>query len=68
MLDGWIADVVGRMRISGITNRQLADESGYAYTYVSTVLHGVKGDENTKARIMDALARLEKRAIDAKEG
>ncbi len=67
MLDSWIADVVGRMRISGITNRQLAEESGYAYTYVSTVLHGVKGDENTKTRIMDALARLEKQAIESKK-
>lgn len=67
MLDSWIADVVGRMRISGITNHQLAEESGYAYTYVSTVLHGVKGDENTKTRIMDALARLEKQAIESKK-
>lgn len=67
MLDSWIADVVGRMRIAGITNRQLAEESGYAYTYVSMVLHGVKGDENTKTRIMDALARLEKRAVESKE-
>ena len=47
MLDSWIADVVGRMRIAGITNRQLAEETGFAYTYISTVLHGVKGDVNT---------------------
>ena len=44
MLANWIADVVGRMRIAGISNRQLAEESGYAYTYISTVLHGGKGD------------------------
>lgn len=65
MLDSWIADVVGRMRIAGITNRQLAEETGFAYTYISTVLHGVKGDVNTKTKIMDALARLEKKVADA---
>lgn len=65
LLDSWIADVVGRMRIAGITNRQLAEETGFAYTYISTVLHGVKGDANTKTKIMDALARLEKKVVDA---
>lgn len=66
MLDCWIADVVGRMRIAGISNRQLAEESGFAYTYISTVLHGKKGDANTQKRVMDALERLEKKkAVDA---
>lgn len=64
MLDNWIADVVGRMRIAGISNRQLADESGYAYTYLSTVLHGGSGDDKTKARVLEALARLEKQVAD----
>lgn len=63
MLDSWIADVVGRMRIAGISNRQLAEESGYAYTYLSTVLHGGKGDDRTKVRIMNALSRLEQKVI-----
>lgn len=65
MLDCWIADVVGRMRIAGISNKQLAEESGYARTYLSTVLHGKKGDMNTQKRIMDALERLEKRQVSA---
>lgn len=66
MLDSWIADVVGRMRIAGISNRQLAEEAGYAYTYLSSVLHGVKGDHNTQKRVMEALARLEQK-IEAAE-
>lgn len=64
MLDSWIADVVGRMRVAGITNRQLAEETGFAYTYISTVLHGIKGDEGTKTKILEALARLEKQVAD----
>lgn len=65
MLANWIADVVGRMRIAGISNRQLAEESGYAYTYISTVLHGGKGDAGTQARITEALERLEKKVMEA---
>ena len=69
MLDSWIADVVGRMRIAGITNRQLAEEAGFSYTYVSTVLHGIKGDENTKNKVISALERLEQKVLneEAKE-
>ena len=66
MLDCWIADVVGRMRISGITNRMLARESGISYTYLSGVLHGKRGGLNTQKRIMEALDRLEKRQMRAK--
>lgn len=69
MLDSWIANVVGRMRVAGISNRQLAEESGYAYTYLSTVLHGQKGDQKTQIRILEALARLEQKTETAdKEG
>ena len=65
MLDCWIADVVGRMRISGISNRALAQECGVSYTYISEVLHGRKGNGKTQKRIMDALDRLEKKQISA---
>lgn len=61
MLDSWIADVVGRMRIAGISNRQLAKEWGVSYTYISTVLHGKKGGDRTREGIMAALERLEKK-------
>lgn len=63
MLDSWIADVVGRMRIAGISNRQLAKEWGVSYTYVSSVLHGKKGNAKTRDNVMAALERLEKKQI-----
>lgn len=58
-MDMWIADVVGRMHVAGITGKHLAAECGYTESYLSTVLHGKKGDSNTQRRILDALERLE---------
>ena len=60
MLDKWIADAVGRMHVAEITGKRLAAECGY----MSTVLHGKKGDSATQKKIMDALARLEHEAAD----
>ena len=57
----WTADVVGRMHLAGITGKQLADECGFTNSYISTVLHGKKGDDTTQQKILDALARLEQR-------
>lgn len=59
MLDNWIADVVGRMHVAGITGQQLAKECGYNSAYLSMVLHGNKGNEQTRERICTALERLE---------
>ena len=50
-MDMWIADVVGRMHVAGITGKRLAAECGYTESYLSTVLHGKKGDSNTQRRI-----------------
>ena len=61
MLDLWVADVVGRMHIAGITGKMLAAESGFTESYLSTVLHGKKGNENTQKKIVDALGRLEQK-------
>lgn len=65
MLDSWIAEVVGRMHIAGISNRELAEKSGYAYTYVSEILHGKRGDDRTQKRILEALSALEQEAQEA---
>ena len=59
MLDTWIGDVVGRMHVAGITGKHLAAECGYSESYLSTVLHGKKGDSSTQKRIMEALECLE---------
>lgn len=65
MLDSWIADVVGRMRIAGISNRALAEKSGYAYPYLSEILHGKRGNAQTKERVLEALSALEKEIRDS---
>lgn len=59
MLDAWFADVVGRMHRMGIKRSELAEESGYSVSYLSSVLNGHKGDNNTKKNILEALERLE---------
>lgn len=64
MLDAWIGEVVGRMAMSGITNKRLAAECGITESYLSTVLHGKKGGSSTQKTIMDALARLEQEKND----
>lgn len=64
MLDSWIADVVGRMHIAGITGKKLAAECGFTESYLSVVLHGKKGDSTTQKKIVDALARLEQKQAE----
>lgn len=64
MLDSWIADVVGRMHIAGITSKRLAAECGYAESYLSTVLHGRKGNSTTQRNIVEALERLEQKQLE----
>ncbi len=56
----WTAEVVGRMHRAGISGLQLAKECEMSNTYLSTVLHGKKGDESTRKRIFEGLERLEK--------
>lgn len=55
----WTGEVVKRMHMAGITGKQLAEECGFTNSYISTVLHGKKGDDSTRQRILEALARLE---------
>lgn len=64
MKDDWTAEVVARMHTARITGQQLADECGYNATYLSTVLHGHKGNDQTKQRIFEALERLEAKIAD----
>ncbi len=52
------ADVAGRMHLSNITNKQLAEEAGYTPEYVSVVLNGHRDTEGAKTTILTALERL----------
>lgn len=64
MPEDWTADVVGRMHVARITGQMLAKECGYSVSYISMVLNSKKGTEETKARILDALERLEARVAE----
>ena len=74
MIPDWTGNVVGRMHVYGISIQQLAQESGYSYSYVSAALHGSKASEKsdrTRQKIIEALERLEERArreADALDG
>lgn len=71
MIPNWTGEVVGRLHIAGITQRQLAKECGYTWTYLSAVLHERKGNDRTRQKIIEALERLEERArreADALDG
>lgn len=66
MILDWTAEVVGRMHTAGITGLELAKEAGVSSSYLSTVLHKKKGNEQTRQRVICALERLEQRQTDAR--
>ena len=61
----WTAEVAGRMHAAGVTGLELAREAGVTNSYLSTVLHRKKGNDQTRQRIIGALERLEQRQTDA---
>lgn len=63
MPEAWTAEVVGRMHVAGITGQMLANKCGYTAAYLSTVLNGKRGTEQTKEKIFHALDELEKQLI-----
>lgn len=67
LLEDWTADVVGRMHQARITGKQLADRAGITNAYLSTVLNGHKGTEETKAKIFAALESLEAEVVAAED-
>ena len=65
MLEDWTADVVGRMHKARITGVQLAKRAGMSNAYLSMVLNGHKGNEDTKCKILVALQELEAEVANA---
>ena len=67
--EDWTVYVVGEMHRYRITNLELAEESGYDHTYLSTVLNGNKdfstqeGANRAKERIIAALERIKARRM-----
>lgn len=66
MQGDWTADVVARMHRAKILNRELAERCEYTQGYLSTVLHGKRGNEETRLHILSALSAMEaERGISA---
>ena len=62
MPDDWtavVAEMKGRMFVAKITNRALAKESGYNEAYVSEILNGRRGTEESRVKLLNALSQLE---------
>ena len=66
-MDARIVEAVGRMHVARITGQMLAKESGYNASYVSEVLNGKRGTEQTMDKLMDALSRLEQKQAEVKQ-
>lgn len=66
-MDKRLENAAGRMFVNRITGQALAKESGYNPSYVSEVLHGKRGTEETIQRLLDALSRLEQRSAEGAE-
>lgn len=54
----WTADVVGKMHLLRISNRQIAEQMGVTPEYVSMVLNGHREPEGAEGRFKEALDRL----------
>lgn len=66
-MDERLKDAAGRMHVARITGQMIAKESGYNPSYVSEVLNGKRGNEQTIQNVMDALTRLEERQAAQEE-
>lgn len=58
-MDARLVGIAGRMHAARITGQALAKESGYNPCYVSEVLNGKRGTDQTIEKLDAALARLE---------
>ena len=58
----WAAQIYGRLKDLNISEGELAREAHLSLSYLSCVLHGKRGKgEKAKARIIDAMTRLEEK-------
>lgn len=60
MLEKWIAEVTGEMRIHKISQKRIAAEIGVTKEYVSTVLNGHRSPKGAEEKFKAALERLKR--------
>ena len=62
MPEMWTGQIIGKLHVNGITQRQLAEEMGLTEQYVSMLLNSVKPSASAEERMDAAIAAiLEKR-------
>lgn len=54
----WTGDIIGRMHISGITARELADKVNWHPKYLSAVLNGHRQPKNAEQVLREALDEM----------
>lgn len=59
MAEKWIIDVIAKLRLFGITQKEFAKRCGYSEAYMCQVLRGKKNTEQAKRTIQNALRKLE---------
>lgn len=54
----WTGDMVKRLHMERITQREVAKELGVTHQYVSMVLNGAKRSSTMQSRMNDAIERI----------
>ncbi len=54
-MDAWIAQAVGLMHVTKISNMELAKHMGVSHQYISEILNGKKTPKDAESRIMTAI-------------
>ena len=58
MIDQWAAEVIAKLRILGISQKEFAKKCGYSEPYMSQVLRGRKKTEQARTTIDATLDEL----------
>lgn len=56
----WTGDIVARLHVSGISQKELAAKMGIAATYVSSLLNGKRAVAGMYERMMAAIDEIER--------
>ena len=66
MPEEWTGEIVKRLHLSKISQRELADEMGVSFGYVSMLLSGAKHAKDAPARMGEAIdAIIQRRSADS---
>ncbi len=68
MPEAWTGVVVKKMHLNNISMKELAEETGCSYTWMSQVLNSHVNPPGTRQRVMGALNRLIERKGGTDEG